>query len=67
MRVTIDPDLCEGNAVCEALAPMLFELDDADQARLLEAGQDGDVADEHRDLVERAAQSCPRLAISVTS
>ncbi|MFJ9390799.1 ferredoxin [Nocardioides sp. NPDC101246] len=67
MHITIDPDLCEGNAVCEALAPLVFELDDQDQARVLpEAHGPGDeVAEEHRTLVERAVGGCPRLAIDV--
>lgn len=68
MRISIDPDLCEGNAVCEALAPMVFDLDEADQSRVLAdvQGLGGEVAEEHRLLVDRAVEGCPRLAISVT-
>lgn len=68
MQIGVDPGLCEGNAVCEALAPMIFELDDQDQARLLAEvrGPGGEVGDEHRLLVERAAEGCPRLAITVS-
>lgn len=68
MRIEVDPALCEGNAVCEALAPMIFELDDRDQARLLAEvrGPGGEVGDEHRLLVERAVEGCPRLAITVS-
>ncbi|GAA1948359.1 ferredoxin [Nocardioides panacihumi] len=68
MRIDIDRTLCEGNAVCEALAPMVFDLDDSDQARVLPEAlrPDGTVNDEHRMLVERAADGCPRLAITVT-
>lgn len=68
MRITIDPTLCEGNAVCEALAPVVFDLDDNDQARVITEARiaDGEVAEEHRVLVERAVESCPRLAISVS-
>ena len=65
MRITIDSSLCEGNAVCEALAPAVFELDKAGQAYVL-AGPDGEVGEEERVLVERAVEGCPRLAISVT-
>ena len=67
MRITIDPERCEGNAVCEALAPMLFELDAHQQARVLPdaAGPDGELSDEYRALVERAAEGCPRLAVAV--
>lgn len=68
MRISIDPDLCEGNAVCEALAPMVFDLDEDDQARVLADVQElgGEVAEAHRLLVDRAAEGCPRLAISVS-
>lgn len=67
VRITIDPQLCEGNAVCEALAPMVFELDAEQQARLIAdvAGPGGEVPAELRTLVERAAEGCPRLAIDV--
>ena len=30
MRVEVDRDRCEGNAVCVGIAPDLFELDDDD-------------------------------------
>lgn len=68
MQITIDRELCEGNAVCEALAPSVFELDDDDQARIIAeaSDSDGEVGEEHRVLVDRAAVSCPRLAITVS-
>lgn len=67
MRIRIDPDLCEGNAVCQALAPLVFELDDDEQARVLPTAvqPDGEVSDTHRPLVERAAGGCPRQAIQI--
>lgn len=70
MKVSVDPALCEGNAVCEALAPILFVVDDDGQAQLLaddvEVGQVGEIDESQRGLVERAAESCPRLAIAIT-
>ena len=30
MRVVVDKDRCEGNAVCVGIAPDLFELDEDD-------------------------------------
>ncbi len=66
MQITIDGSLCEGNAVCEALAPAVFELDKAGQAHVL-TGPDGHVGEDERILVERAVEGCPRLAISVTA
>ena len=32
MRVHVDRDRCEGNAVCVGIAPDLFDLDDDDYA-----------------------------------
>ena len=32
MRVEVDRDRCEGNAVCVGIAPDLFDLDDEDYA-----------------------------------
>ena len=61
MKVKVDFDLCESNALCEAIAPDIFELDDDDFLQLL----DDEVTDENRDRVERAVASCPRAAISI--
>lgn len=30
MKIKVDFDLCESNALCEAMAPEVFELDDDD-------------------------------------
>ncbi|OPE46248.1 ferredoxin, partial [Mycolicibacterium diernhoferi] len=32
MRIEVDLDRCEGNAVCLGIAPDLFDLDDDDYA-----------------------------------
>ena len=32
MKVVVDRDRCEGNAVCVGIAPDLFDLDDEDYA-----------------------------------
>ncbi|KQY64148.1 MULTISPECIES: ferredoxin [unclassified Nocardioides] len=61
MKIKVDFDLCESNALCEALAPDVFELDDDDY---LEVKQE-DVTDENRDGVQRAVAACPRSAISI--
>ena len=61
MRVKVDFDLCESNALCESLAPEVFELDDDDflQIRKEEIGPDDE------DAVRRAVAACPRAAISL--
>lgn len=63
MKVKVDFDLCESNAMCEALAPETFELDDDDFLQIL----DENVTDENRDAVERAVASCPKSAISIVA
>jgi ferredoxin len=59
MRVEVDRDRCEGNAVCVGIAPDLFDLDDEDYAVLkvdeIPAGQE--------DLAEQAIAECPRAAL----
>ncbi len=59
MKVKVDFDLCESNALCEALAPEVFEIDDDDYLQLKkeEIGEDDVVA------VRQAVAACPRAAI----
>jgi ferredoxin len=61
MKVQVDFDLCESNALCEALAPETFELGDDDALQIL----DDRVTDDNIDIIERAVASCPRSAISI--
>lgn len=61
MKVKVDFDLCESNALCEALAPEVFELDDDDMLVVKKDEiTDADVAD-----VKRAVAACPRAAIKL--
>jgi len=61
MKVKVDFDLCESNAVCESLAPDVFEIDENDWLVL----KVEDVTDDNRAAIERAVASCPRGAISI--
>ncbi len=61
MKIKVDFDLCESNALCEALAPQNFQIDDDDFLQIL----DEDVTDENRDAVMQAVAACPKSAISV--
>jgi ferredoxin len=63
LKVRVDFDLCESNALCEAIAPEVFELDDDDHLQVL----DDRVTDENRDAIERAVASCPKSAISIVA
>jgi ferredoxin len=61
MRIKVDFDLCESNALCESLAPDVFELDDDDFLQL----RTEETTPENIDAVKRAAAACPRAAISL--
>ena len=61
MKVTIDYELCEANALCMDACPKVFRLTDDDQMILLIEEPDESL----RDQVEAAAQLCPRLAIAI--
>lgn len=61
MKVKVDFDLCESNALCEAIAPDVFELDDDDYLVILT----DDVTDDNRERVQRAVAACPKSAISI--
>ena len=57
MKVKADFDLCESNALCEALAPDVFELDDDDYLQL----KTDEVTAENRGAGRRRRwPSCPR-------
>jgi len=60
VRVEVDHDRCEGNAVCVGIAPELFELDDDDYAVVK---VDSIPADQEA-LAEQAIAECPRAALN---
>lgn len=61
MKVVVDFDLCESNAVCMAIAPEVFEVRDDDFLYILQEEPPADLHDKVRDAVER----CPKQAISL--
>jgi ferredoxin len=61
MRVIVDYDLCESNALCMAAAPEVFEVRDDDFLYVLQ----DEPPEELRDKVQAAARSCPKTAITV--
>jgi ferredoxin len=61
MKIKVDFDLCESNALCEGIAPENFEVDDDDFLQIL----DDEVTDENRERIQRAVASCPKSAISI--
>ncbi len=61
MRVVVDWDLCESNALCMAAAPEVFELQDDDTLLILQETPDESL----RAKVEQAVRTCPKRAISL--
>jgi ferredoxin len=59
MRVVVDYDLCESNALCMAAAPEVFEVRDDDFLYVLDENPPEDL----REKVELAVQRCPKQAI----
>jgi ferredoxin len=62
MRITVDPDKCQGHNRCYALAPELFDVDDLGYAT---AKGDGTVPDRLEDKARLAAANCPEFAITL--
>ncbi|HMS13365.1 MAG TPA: ferredoxin [Microthrixaceae bacterium] len=61
MKIVIDYDLCESNAVCMGIAPEVFDVRDDDLLYLL----DESPGDDLRPKVEEAARRCPKQAILI--
>ena len=59
MRVEVDRDRCEGNAVCVGIAPDLFDLDDDDYAVM----KVDEIPADQVELAEQAVAECPRAAL----
>ncbi len=60
-RVQVDPELCVGSGACEALAPAVFEVDDAG---VLVVHRPEPADDELADVRE-AVRACPTRALSL--
>ncbi len=61
MKVVVDFDLCESNAVCMDVAPEIFKVDDDDMLHILIESPGEDL----RGKLEEAVRLCPRQAISI--
>jgi ferredoxin len=61
MKVVVDFDLCESNAVCMGIAPEVFEVRDDDLLYVLDEHPDESL----RPKVEEAVRRCPKQAISI--
>ena len=61
MRVVVDFQSCESNALCMAACPEVFEVRDDDFLYLLNENP----PEELRAKVEEAAKVCPKSAITI--
>lgn len=61
MKIVVNEELCEANAVCVKQAPGVFEVGDDDRVRLLIAR----VGEEQLARVQNAVRRCPRQALSL--
>jgi ferredoxin len=61
MRVVVDFDQCESNALCMQAAPEVFEVRDDDHMYVLNENP----GDELRAKVEAAVRACPKQAITI--
>ena len=61
MRVVVDFDVCESNAICMRTAPEVFLVDDDDNLQILQENP----PEELRAKVEQAVRGCPKQAITL--
>ena len=61
MKVIVDYDLCEANAVCMDVCPEVFKVDEDDNLHILM----DDIPEDLRSKVEEAVRLCPRQALRI--
>jgi ferredoxin len=61
MRVVVDFDLCESNALCMGIAPEVFEVREDDLLYVLDEHPSEDL----REKILMAVRTCPKNAISI--
>jgi ferredoxin len=58
-EVVVDRDECEANAVCEGVAPEVFQVDEEDNLIILDAHPPAELLDK----VQEAVDMCPKRAL----
>ena len=61
MKIRVDYDLCEANAICMEQSPEVFKVDDNDELHIL----DESPPEELRKKIEAAVRLCPRQALAL--
>ena len=62
MKVSIDPELCQGQGRCFSIAPGIFDFDDLGSGVVI---GDGTLSDETMGLARLAQSNCPEHAIFI--
>jgi ferredoxin len=66
MKVTVDPAICEANAVCVSLVPRVFSIhEDEDGEDVLAVANEGEVPADLADGVRDAVDRCPKMALTL--
>ena len=61
MKIKVDRDSCEGNALCVKAAPEVFRVDEDDYVEVIAAQPGPELAAKVREAVRR----CPKGALSL--
>ena len=61
MKIEVDRDLCEANAICQRVAPEVFKVDDTDVMQILNERP----AEDLREKLQIAVRRCPRKALKL--
>ncbi|SHE72797.1 ferredoxin [Ferrithrix thermotolerans DSM 19514] len=61
MKIEVDFDKCQSNAVCMQIAPSIFEVREDGFLYILNESPDNSM----RSIVEKAVASCPTQAIKI--
>jgi ferredoxin len=61
VKIGVDTEKCTGHAVCEGLAPDVFEVGDDGLVHLLQPSP----SDDQREAIHAAVEQCPTQALTV--
>lgn len=61
MKVVVDYDLCESNAICMGIEPTVFEVRDDDILYIIDEHPD----ESKRAKIEEAVRRCPKQALTI--
>jgi ferredoxin len=61
LKIVVDHDECEANAVCVGILPEVFEVDDDDTLHI----HDDYPSEDRLDKVRQAVESCPKRALAL--